>query len=368
MLETNLAAETPQFMEAETVTHDPIRDQDKRATQWIVYCGNNLPPDFRRNFPGMHLGGENLGQDFKTLALSKGLLRRCQLTPMTIGYDYLNADAVGEDKSKVGSKGVYDPITFQTTTQYYNECLPGDELAGILRKQQGAGDKGIRVVTALYNTDPPKAIMENGRLTGYTESLAVKVQLEIFPDWNRYLDPNPETRQEFFRSCAELAVYLQERRAVVGDLAREVIGVMLESNAQFQRWAMREVSGLARLVKAPPTAEGKVYTFDDNPVSRDWFTMLGIQEDFLLSKVEAAPAADGISGEDIKALFQQNQQILKQLADNATAQGGLPPVIAEAPGAAPPQNLATFTEKAQEITTLEPPPYAAEPLKDEDES
>lgn len=297
-LQTTTEQFMPDFMETDIANISPLEDTDRRKTRCIVFAGNVLPPFFRRRFRGMEIGGENMGQNYKTLSPTKGLLRRCQLTPMVVGYDYLNADSLGDDRGKAKTRTTYNAELRQNITVYYNECLPGDELAGIMRSQQGANDKGIREVEALIDVDPA----------------AYKTyQREIFPDWDNYLRPaGDENWKEFFATTAELANYLRQRKAEVSVTTSEIIDVMLESNFQFEIWATAELSRLARLVKAPPTDGGKVYSFDDNPVAPDWFNMLNLnREEFLMSQKDTQQKTNEVSREE----FAEYQKTLKDLID-----------------------------------------------------
>lgn len=284
---------TTDFMEAEIANINPIEDADRRETRCLVFAGNVLPPFFKRTFQGMGMGGENLGQNYKTLAPTKGLLRRCQLTPMVVGYDYLNADTLGDEKSKVKSRTVYDEGSRQNFILYYNECLPGDELAGILRSQQGANDKGIREVAVLKGVEP---------------SAYKTTQYEIFPDWGDYVTG----AKEFFATTAALAEYLQQRKTEVSAAASKAIDVILDSNTQFERWATGELARFGRLVKAAPTDGGKVYAWEDNPSAPEWFKMLNLnREEFLMSQKDEPQKTNQVDREE----FEEYKKTLKSLAN-----------------------------------------------------
>lgn len=242
-----------------------VDDTDRRKPRWIVFVGDILPQEFKRHFVGMHMGGENLGQDFKTLRLTKGLLRRCQLTPMTLGYDFLNADTVGDDKSKVKSRSFYDAEARRNETQYYVECLPGDEIESAL--SSGPADMGIREVVSLRGEEP---------VIDGSASLASALQRRIFPDWDAYM----RGEKQMFSTVSALEQHLH---SVSTPNLKSVIDVLLESADQYRRWGTSYLDRNARLVKAAPTEGGKVYGWE--PLSLALFDQLELnREEFLMKK------------------------------------------------------------------------------------
>lgn len=296
-------------------------DVDRRATRWIVFAGDRTDAYFKRTFDGMKLGGENLGHDYKTLAPSKGLLRRCQLTPMIVGHDDLNADTLGDDKSQVRSRQVFNPELRESYTIYYVECLPGDELSGLLAAHQGIFDFGIREVEVLRGIDPPKKQADGS----ISRSLGVDYQYTIFPEWDKYVSGEIE----FFPTTSGLRNYLLNRAAEINDFdIQSVIDVMLESLDQFERWATEKLSDHSALVKAPPTETGR--TFKWEPIHTQYFKVLELnREEFLMKKAETAPAreSDAPSREEfnqMRDMFAQVMPAIGQLAQIAvTTQNGV---------------------------------------------
>lgn len=319
MLETS-------FFEQEVAAHNPITELDKRMTRWIVFAGDATTPRFKRTFDGMQLGGEYLGGNYKSLVYTRGLLRRCQITPMTVGYDYLNDQSLGDEKSRYKSTTVLaythddpsNPDKRRQITRFYNECLPGDELQGLMQSFQGAKDVGIREIESLRGIDPPTK--DN------PDCPAVRYQYEIFPDWDKYLLPaGHKEHQPFFATTEALSDYLRDRKAFVSAAARECIEVMLESNAQFERWATAKLDEMGRLVKAPPV-DGKVYSWEQ--IHHQHFDYLNLSKEEFLTKRSDAPqgATSEVSREEfneMKSALSEITGILKPLAQAAVASVGV---------------------------------------------
>ncbi len=283
---------------------------NKRAIRWIVLAGNVLPPKFTRDVVEMRMGGENLAQFCQTLIrASNGYLRRCQLTPMTIGYDWLNADSIGDDKSKVKSRTRFDEKTFQSETDYYIECLPGDEIESLLSSQQGGSDlfdPGIREVEVLFDqtASEPNSVEFNAAL-----ARGLKYQYLIFPDWADYLNG----RKEFFATTPALTNYLLQRKEELKDdqTALDIIDVILESNAQFERYATAQLSKMKDTIEAGK-ADGTIYSW--SPQQTMWFEMLQLNREQFLTKRSETVQSSQVSREEF---FQQGQK-LDKLVDTVT--------------------------------------------------
>lgn len=301
----------------------PLEDIDLRIPRWIVYAGQDLTTDFRRKMKGMELGGTYMGSDYKTLAPTKHMLRRCQLTPMVLGYDYVNSDTLGNDLSKakirevsaLSHDDVNNPMARKLFRSYGFECLPGNELAGIQTAQQGNGDQGIREVRVLRGIEPQKRL-DDGAMT---QSIATECQTAIFPDWHKYL----KGTEPFFATTGDLHNYLVKRKGELqGQLAGEVIDTFIESNQQFEQWATRNLDSMSRLVKAPPTEGGRVYSWE--AIHLEFFDILGLnKEEFLQKKSDSRQGTNEVSTSEFAefrqqflATQQQNTEILKLLAAN----------------------------------------------------
>lgn len=308
-------------MELENVAESAFDATSPRLTRWIVCAADQLTPDYKRNVKEMRFGGVNLGQGFKSLGATKGLLRRCQLTPLVTGYDAVNEDMVGDEKTGVVVRNqvgyAYDdpvnPDKRKQFTSYAYEVLPGNDLESILATQQGDGDYGIREIAFLRGVEPPKRNKDNS----LTESLGRDLQYEIFPDWAKYLSGE----KEFFPTTQSLTNYLNERRSVVSDDAEKVIDILLDSNAAFERWATRELDRMSRLVKAPISEGGRAYGFE--PVHQEWFAQLELNREEFLMKKDSSPAITNTPSmaefNEVKAMLGEIAGVLKQLTNVAVA-------------------------------------------------
>jgi len=310
-----------EFMERELAGEPTIDGIDARVTRWIVYAGDEVTPDYKRIVEEMRMGGKVLGQAFKTLGPTKGFLRRCQLTPMIVGYDEVNADSVGDDRKNLiqrTSMGLAhdDPLYPDKRAVFQHlayECLPGHELQSILQMQQADGDCGIREVEILRGVDPPKWDKNKKE---WTKSKGRDLQYEIFPDWMEFVSG----RKEFFKTSGQLAAYLVQRKPKVGADAGKVIDLLIDSNAAFERWATRQLDQMSRLVKAPITQGGRAYAFE--PVHAEWFEMLELNREEFLMKKESGGGGGGQTNAPSREEFDEMRRMMGQLITATTALAG----------------------------------------------
>ena len=295
--------ETNTFYESAVAPTSQDTTLDRRQTRWLVFAGNDLSEVFQRQFQGAQIGGFYFGHDVRGLSLTKHMLRRCEIAPLIVGYDFLNPDQLGGDTSKVKQFQEYNEVSRQMVVRYAYETLPGDEIESILSSMQGPFDIGVREVVSLRGESEPKPIREDGRIVGFTKTLAEQLQVEIFPQWSDYLRGKDDAgnKVEFFPTTIALRKYLEGRRGQVSPAAREVISVLLESNAQYERWAIERLSEKGNLVKSPVSAEGRVYSWSNTDFRRFDQTERN-SEEFLMQKAE--PVADqGITREELAEMF-----------------------------------------------------------------
>src|ERR1044071_6143992 len=129
---------------------------NREATRWVWWPGDIITPAAKRIRPDLKLGGEYLGQDYKTLVRSKGLLRRCQLTPMEVGFDFLNDDLIGGEEGLIvrvvtdDNARLPEGIAPQLTKALNAvRVYPGDEIKGLLRGRYNDTSKGEIEITKL---------------------------------------------------------------------------------------------------------------------------------------------------------------------------------------------------------------------------
>lgn len=294
-----------------------------RSPRWLIYAGDQLPPDFKRQVSFVRMGGINLGTDFKSLALTRGFLRRCTLTPLVIGYDMVNEDLLGDNPQelpgvarfsrRVKSHEPADPERHVHQTWYGYERLPAHDLQSILQLSAGESDWGIREVVCLRGVDP---------MTDEGMARVNQLQRQIFPDWDDY----ESGESEFFGTVDELEEYLQKRALTASGDAAEVIGLLRDSNQAFRRWAERELDKMNRLVKAPITTHGRAFAFE--PLHQDWFRQLNLtREDFAKRADPAPPLVTSIpSREEFDAM----KDMLGNIVNTIGAVAGVRPVRAAA--------------------------------------
>lgn len=300
---------------------------DRRKTRWVVFCGDDLSTDFKEKFQGAQIGGMYFGHDLKCLHLTKHLMRRCEITPFVIGYDYLNTDSLGGDTTKAVTFSEWNEHTRSMETRYAYECLPADELESVLSAMQGPFDVGVREVESLLGVEEPKPIKNaEGRTTGYTPSKGTQMQRVIFPEWDKYVSGEVE----FFPTIDALRQYLLTRYEQVTTDAQKVIEVMMASNDQFERWATERLSEKGNLVKAPVTAEGRVYSWNGTDFRR--FKQTGLnREEFLMQKPKDPVENQGVTRDELLTMFAPLKQFMDYQVGKEEAQQAKSDLAPETP-------------------------------------
>jgi hypothetical protein len=248
---------------------------DRTLNRWLVFAGDLALPQLKRLWDDIAIGGEVMGSNYKTLFHTKYLVRKCELTPMVKAYDWVNSDALGEDKDRAQMRTDWNEVTRTFVTRYGYECFPGDEIEGLLASTHSRNDKGIREAEVLRSLTVQDSINERYQDVIFNGS-------EFFPDWNTFLSMTLEARRPFAKISA-LEKHLDSRLKAVGDLTvKSIIETYLESCEQYRTWGDEYLDGQARLVKAAPTPGGYVNTF--SPTAIMLFHQLGVTHDEYLQR------------------------------------------------------------------------------------
>lgn len=286
----------------------------REATRYLVFVGDIIVPRQKRERPDLRLGGEYFGQQYRTLVRSKYLLRRCQITPLEIAFDFINDEIMGDNPNHLH---VVDSITNHDVNPSLNQranllgstklnavqVFPGDEIKGML-----LGDR---------NADEAKGIVEVKRLAGvlFDDFRQSGIQQFIFPNWDKIVagvDSLPT-------KLSELQQHLTSRKNETGDAdLREVIEAYQLSADQYREWGTRYLKYAAQLVRLTFTT-GFVHTYSD--LAEMLFDQLEIRREDLLSSdrdiadiVARAQAGSAISGGEVTALLQKMSETQDMLA------------------------------------------------------
>lgn len=311
-------SESTPFLESPATPVFTNSEADRQKTRWVVFAGNDLPLKFRTSFQGARIGGMYLGHNYKCLAPTRHLIRRCEITPFVVGYDFINSDLLGDNTQGAVAFQDWNADTRTMEKRYAYRTLPGDELASLMSAMQGPMDIGVREIEMLKGEDEPKKID-----TGWTRTKAEDLQLEIFPDWPQYLSGE----KDFFPTAAELRIFLTDRRNMVGSDAREVIRVTLESLERFVTWESERLSAKGNLVKAPISQDGRVYSWDETDFER--FDHTGLQREDILAK-PVNENQEAVTRDELKEMFAPVAAFMKQQVQKEESSSAQPAEDAEA--------------------------------------
>src|SRR5688572_30697316 len=81
---------------------------NREATRWLVFVGDVITPKTKRERHDLVIGEEYLSQQVSNLGRTKGHVRRCQLTPMEIGVDYIPDEVLGANETGLAGVDKFD--------------------------------------------------------------------------------------------------------------------------------------------------------------------------------------------------------------------------------------------------------------------
>jgi len=325
-LGTAPALESFDLAEDVPVAHDP-NEVGRELTRYLFFAGDLMTPSDKRHNPAVRSGGEYFGQQYKTLVRSKGLVRKGQITPMEVGFDFKNADEMGGDES-----GLHAVTTIghgDTHSVYGVKVYPGDEIKGILQAQMNNQSKGIVEIRTLAGVE-------------YPEFQRSQLQHFIFPDeegsaisWKKAVAgvvPMPV-------KISVMESHLQERRRATNDTdLHAIIDVMISSCEQYRVWGMNVLKTASQLVKLP-AHQGFVHTYSETcemlfeQLEARREDMLSTDREFaeMFAKVSSGNA---ISNDETQQLLQrmtENQELLTRLLAQSGGAVPMVPVVERVP-------------------------------------
>ena len=264
---------------------------NREATRYLVFVGDLISAPQKRERTDLVMGGEYFGTHFKTLVKSRGLLRRCQITPMEKAYDHISPAMMGDNPTNLTVSGVTG-----TPQNPLNSIpvMPGDEIRGIVAMDRNHqfGSKGIIEVESLRGIDA-RDFQRSG------------LQQEIIPNWDNIMlgvEALPITLRE-------LRTNLNARRDEVSIDAKSIIDVYLDSCERWMLWGKDYLKFSSALVRTP-MSDGFAHVY--SPLAEQLFIQLEIKREDLLATVFDAPAGKS----DNTELMAQMVAVMTKLAEN----------------------------------------------------
>jgi hypothetical protein len=304
----------------------------REATRYLVYVGDTMTPREKRERANP-LGGEHYGQQYQCLLRSKGILRRCQITPLEVAYDFINDEIMGDNPNKllIASSLSTDNVPINLGGKLNAiPVYPGDQIKGIL-----VGDR---------NQDAAKGVVEVKALAGidYADFKKSGIQELVFPEWVKILSG----AEKLPLKLSALMSLLNERRSVSGDTTfREIIDTYLLSGEQYRDWGVRYLKYSAMLVRQP-AHQGFVHTYSD--VAEMLFEQLEVRREDLIRMVnedQGSPiTATSTSDAEVADMRRQMAKMQELLVDLLS---GKVPVGTKAPVSTEPVVEAATAEKVQ---------------------
>ncbi len=284
---------------------------NREATRYLFFPGDMLIPSQKRNRPDLRSGGEYFGQNYRTLVRSKGLLRRCQITPMEVGFDFLSDDMVGDDANLhvITTVDHQDPQRGALQAPVSGrlnaiKAYPGDEIKSILHIEG--------------NPDTAKGMVELTQLAdvNYADFKAEGYQEFVFPEWDEIL-----AGVKFLPTkLAELENHLRARKSATNNVdLRSMIDEMLAACETWRTWGRNYLKISAQLVKLP-AHQGYVHSYSE--LAEMLFEQLEIRREDMISSdrdiadiIAKAQAGNSISSVETNAILEKlaaNQALLTQ--------------------------------------------------------
>jgi len=276
-------------------------DINREATRYLVFVGDLITAPQKRERKDLISGGEYYGGHFKTLLRSKGLLRKCQITPLEVAYDFISSQVLGDNPTRlVIANQQGDP---RTGTQLNSiPVMPGDEIKGILAmdRNHSFGSKGVMEIESLQGVD-------------YADFVNSGLQKDIFPNWDQIMlgvEALPV-------KLSEIVAGLNERRQNASADAKSIIDVYLESASRFRIWGTDYCKFSSQLVRQPLNAQGFAHTY--SALAESLFDQLEIRRedllatDFDIQKMTQRASEGKISNDEIASVMArmaENQELL----------------------------------------------------------
>jgi len=307
-----MSTATPPILEDLPTSYRPD-EIDRRLTRWIFFAGDVLPPSQKRTRADLRLGGEYLGQEYKTLSRTRNIVTRCFLTPMEIGYDFIPQESLGGGEGEVVRVLPSDATEADKTVGMVTrsplaaiEIFPGDQIKLLLSNMR-SNDKGI------VEAEPLRGVT-------YADAKEAGLQSFIFPNWEKIwngVDKLPN-------KISELQKHFEGRLSATADAdIKSVIEACLTSCDIYREWGRSILKSASQLVATPMT-NGFVHTYSD--LCEMLFEQLEIQRtDLLTPESQIADVfakvtqGQNVNNDDMKAVLlkmAENQDLLMRFLAN----------------------------------------------------
>lgn len=284
----------------------------RELERYVWFAGNTMTPYQKEERSDLRLGGEYFGQEYKCLVRSKGLVRRCQITPLEIGFDFMGEQQIGDNATGlhvVSQIQHADPnSTLAPTKLNAVQVFPGEEIQGILRGDTNGTNKGFVELKQLVGVK-------------YADFRASGIQEFIFPEWTKILAGAAELPTKL----SALVAHLTSRKADTTDRdIHAIIDTMLLSCDKYRRWGTQHLKYASALVRIP-AYQGHVNTYSD--LAEMLFVELELRREDMLAdagtqQLVANMQAGTVANADTQALLKimaENQQLLTRMLEGQAA-------------------------------------------------
>lgn len=287
-----------------------LNEVNREATRYLFFAGDVLVPSQKRERPDLKTGGEYFGQQYKTLVRSKGLLRRCQISPLEVGFDYMSDDMVGDDANlhvvttvshEEPGRGALQasPVGKLNGIKVY----PGDEIKGILQGERNNTSKGIVELKQLAGIDYPEFKKSGLQEFVFPEGLEM-------PSWTKIM----AGLGQFPTKLSQLEAHFNSRKGATGDDSiKSLVDGMLASCEQYRVWGTNYLKLSSQLVRLPAN-QGFVHTYSE--LAEMLFESLEVRREDLISSDRdlAEIVAKASGGQNISNA--ETQTLLRRMAEN----------------------------------------------------
>lgn len=331
---------------------------DRRATRYVVFVGDMIPPAQKRSNQGLRIGGEYLGQQFKTLIRTKGLLRRCQITPMEVGFDFISDEMLGENGTGLQIVGTvtHGPSAINngfTGSRKLNavEIFPGDEIKGLMRLNYDAshGQRGYVELTGLQGLQ-------------YADVKKAGIQQFVIPEWEAIVAGS--STASFPETLREIVEGLEKQRASTSDQSlKDIVDTYLLSAEQFRNWGVSYLKVAAQLVKVP-AHQGFIHTF--SPFAEMLLKYLEIvpTDDILRNPTQVGSAHSENSAAEMRELLSRMVAVQESMAQAGQGTGAgveVTPAVSSSSSGLPVEAPTPVHSDASPSSVINPEALAANP-------
>jgi hypothetical protein len=277
------------------------RGTGRKDDRYIWFGGNVLTDAQKTSAPEFRLGGESYGTDFPALNISRGVLFRGRITPLTEQPRPMSGEHECLPEVELfGDQLVLPEDDTRRVPIVHARTYPGDQLETIVYGARDGSSMGVVELTALRGKQ--YSLPE-------TRNLIQSLQLKIFPNWKNLMSGR-EAMPKTLREIENLIQAAMDKDQ--NDEIMQSIGVdMLRGCNQFRAWGISYLEREAIRVRAGVNPNGG-YVHNYSPVAN---TLLIQLEQKRESLIQSSPEPQmQLADPNTSALLElvKQQQVLVQ--------------------------------------------------------